>query len=90
MVVEISLLYQTATAANAKEFSAFSIDSAYLALIGFSQGVYVGGKFIGANPVAELNTKLDKIRSLELAFKATVVKSATWRQTDVSSYAIGP
>ena len=85
LVVGISLLFEGATAANAKEFSAFSIDNAYLALIGLSQGVYVGGKFIGANPVAELNTKLDKVRSLELAFTVAVVKSATWRQANVSS-----
>ena len=84
LVVGISLLYEGATAANAEDFSAFSIDNAYLALIGLSQGVYVGGKLIGANPIAELNTKLDKVRSLELAFTAAVVKSASWRNAAVS------
>ena len=86
LVVGISLLYEGATAANAEIFSSFSIDNAYLTLISLSQGAYVGGKFIGANSVAELNTKLDKVRSLELAFTVAVVKSATWwGEADVSS-----
>ena len=82
LVVGISLLYEGATAATAENFSSFSIDNAYLTLIGLSQGAYVGGKFIGANTVAELNTKLNKVRSLELAFTVAVVKSATWRKED--------
>ena len=69
---------------NIEAFKDFSIDDAYLALIGLSQGVYVGGKVVGANPIAELNTKLDKVRELELAFTTAVVKSLTWSNATVA------
>ena len=77
-IVGVSLLYEGATIVEMEDFKNFSIDDAYLTLIGLSQGVYVGGKVTGANPVAELNTKLDKVRELELAFTTEVVKSPTW------------
>lgn len=78
LVIGLSMLYEGATAANATEFSSFSIDDSYLALIGISQGVYIGAKVVGTSPVVELNTKLDKVRQLELAFTSAVVKSQAW------------
>lgn len=77
-VVGISLLYEGSTMATAEAFESFSIDNAYLTLIGLSQGVYVGGKLVGANPIAELNTKLDKVRELELTFTTAVAESDAW------------
>jgi hypothetical protein len=78
LVIGLSMLYEGATAANAKAFSSISIDDSYLALIGISQGVYIGAKVVGTSPVVELNTKLNKVRQLELAFTSAVVKSQTW------------
>ena len=78
LVVGISLLYYGTTTSDPQAFSTYTIPGTYLSLIGISQGVYVGGKLVGANLFAELNTKLDKVRTLELAFTATVVKSSRW------------
>ena len=80
LVVGITLLYNGATAANAVEFAKFSIDEAYLALIGISQGAYVGGKYVGSNLFRELNTKLDKVRSLEVAFVSAVTNTTEWKE----------
>ena len=85
LVVGLSLLHSGATADNATAFSNFSIDGAYLGIIGISQGAYVGGKYSGANLFAELNTKLDKLRSLEFAFKTAVIKSNSWLSADNES-----
>ena len=79
LVVGIALLYTGATAANAEAFSQFTIDEAYLALIGLSQSAYVGGKYVGSNPFRELNAKLDKVRSLEVAFISKVASSEEWK-----------
>ena len=79
LVVGISLLYKGATAADAEAFSKFTIDEAYLTLIGVSQGAYVGGKYVGNNLFRELNAKLDKVRSLEVAFISSVASSAEWK-----------
>ena len=81
VVVGISLLYKGVIAA--KSWESFSIDNSYLMLIGLSQGVYLGGKFVGSNPISELNANLDKVRKLELAFTTAVAKSATWNGTAV-------
>ena len=81
VIVGFSLLFAGATACNAEEFSDFVIDGSYLTLIGLSQGVYVGGKLVGPNLIAELNTKLDKVRKLELDFTKAVVNSSLWRET---------
>jgi len=83
VVVGISLLYKGVIAAES--FESFSIDNSYLMLIGLSQGVYVGGKFVGSNPVSELNANLDKVRKLELAFTTAVAKSATWNDAAVQN-----
>lgn len=79
LAVGIALLYKGATAEDAAAFSKFTIDEAYLALIGISQGAYVGGKYVGGNLFRELNTKLDKVRSLEVAFISTVANSMEWK-----------
>ena len=83
LIVGFSLLYGGATAEDSKAFSKFSVGEGYLALIGMSQSVYVGGKLVGANLFAELNAKLDKVRQLELAFTTAVAKSAFWTSAAV-------
>ena len=80
LVVGIALLYNGATVANADAFSKVTINEAYLALIGISQGAYVGGKYVGGNLFRELNAKLDKVRSLEVAFILAVVNSKEWKE----------
>lgn len=82
LVVGIALLYNGATVANAEAFSKVTIDDAYLTLIGISQGAYVGGKYVGSNLFRELNTKLDKVRSLEVTFISAVVSSEQWKGSD--------
>lgn len=76
LVVGFSLLYAGVT--EATSLATVSIDDSYLILIGLSQGVYVGGKFVGADPIAELNTLLDKLRKLELNFTKAVAKVDGW------------
>ena len=80
LVIGIALLYNGATAAVASEFSAFVVDDTYLALIGISQGAYVGGKYVGGNLFSELNVKLDKVRSLESKFASEVAGSTAWKE----------
>lgn len=89
LVVGISLLYKGATAADAEAFSKFVIDDAYLTLIGVSQGAYVGGKYVGNNLFRELNTKLDKVRSLEVAFISSVASSAEWKDQAAQDRTLG-
>ena len=79
LVVGIALLYKGATVADAETFSKFTIDEAYLGLIGMSQGAYIGGKYVGSNLFRELNTKLDKVRSREVAFISAVANSEKWK-----------
>ena len=80
LVVGIALLYNGATVADADGFAKFTIDEAYLALIGISQGAYIGGKYVGSNLFRELNTILDKVRLLEVAFVSTVANSTEWKE----------
>ena len=79
LVLGIALLYKGATAADATGFSDFTVDDAYLALIGISQGAYVGGKYVSGNLFRELNTKMDKVRMLEVCFTSAVASSDEWR-----------
>ena len=79
VVVGLAILYNGATAADAGEFSKFTIGDAYLALIGISQGAYIGGKYVGSDLFRQLNTKLDKVRSLEVAFFSKVANSDIWK-----------
>ncbi len=81
LVVGIFLLYSGATAESSVAFSNIKIDGVYLGIIGVSQGAYVGGKYAGANLFAELNKKLDKVRSLEIAFTTAVINSDPWNDT---------
>lgn len=79
LAVGLALLFNGATAVNAETFSNITIDETYLALIGLSQGAYVGGKYVGGNLFRELNAKLDKVRSLEVAFISAVANSTDWK-----------
>ena len=79
VVIGIALFFNGATAEDAEAFSGFTIGEAYLGLIGISQGAYVGGKYVGSNLYRELNTKLDKVRSLERAFIIAVANSDAWK-----------
>ena len=79
LVVGIALLYKGATAVDAEAFAKFTIDETYLTLLGVSQGAYVGGKYVGNNLFRELNAKLDKVRSLEVAFISSVASSTEWK-----------
>lgn len=85
LIVGISLLYNGASIADAAEFSKFEVPEAYLILIGISQGVYVGGKVIGSNIVAELNKKLDEVRKLELKFTTAVATSKDWKNATAAN-----
>ena len=89
LVIGITLLYEGATASDSNAFSQFTIDDAYLTLIGISQGVYVGGKVVRGNLIADLNAKLDKVRPLELAFTTTVLKSDPWRNASQGTQTMG-
>ena len=80
LVLGVALFYNAATAETAEKFSEFTIDEAYLFLIGISQGAYVGGKYVSGNLIQELNVKLDKVRSLEILFTTAVVKSVEWKK----------
>ena len=85
LAVGIALLYNGITAENAEAFSKFTISETYLALIGISQGAYVGGKFVGENHFKGLNASLEKVRKLEMEFMVAVANSTDWKdatQTD--------
>lgn len=77
LVVGISLLIQGA-AAEVGGAATIKIDATYLTLIGISQGVYVGGKVVWPNLINDINTKLDTLRKLEVAFQTAVAGSAAW------------
>jgi len=77
LVVGISLLVQ-GTAAEVGGAATIGIDATYLALIGISQGVYVGGKVVWPNLINAIDTKLDALRKLEVAFQTAVARSAEW------------
>ena len=80
IVVGIALLSIGYTAECAESFSSFEIDETYLFLIGISQTTYVGGKYVGGNLFQELNTKLDKVRTLEVDFTTAVTNSTKWKE----------
>ena len=79
LAIGMMLLFKGATAVNVQAFSNIKIDETYLALIGISQGAYVGGKYVGGNLFRELNAKLDEVRSLEVAFISAVANSKDWK-----------
>lgn len=85
LAVGFALLYNGITAETAEVFSQFTISETYLALIGISQGAYVGGKFVGENHFKGLNTLLQEVRKLEIEFRVAVANSTDWKdaaQTD--------
>ena len=83
IVIGIALLWKGYTAESAESFSSLIIDETYLALVGISQGAYVGGKYVGGNLFQELNIKLDKVRSLEVGFIKAVSNSTEWKQMPI-------
>ncbi|MCY3679111.1 MAG: hypothetical protein OXH66_16215 [Gemmatimonadetes bacterium] len=58
----------------------FSIGETYLALIGVSQGVYVGGKFSQKDDTKQLDHKLDQVRKKEQAFSMAVLAHSDWKK----------
>lgn len=58
----------------------FSIGQTYLALIGVSQGIYVGGKFSQKDNMKQLDQKLDEVRKSEQAFKTSVSSHRDWKE----------
>ena len=57
----------------------FSVGQTYLALIGVSQGVYIGGKFSQKDNTKQLDQKLDQVREKEQAFRTTVSRHSEWK-----------
>ena len=62
----------------------FSIGQTYLALIGVSQGIYVGGKFSQKDTMKQLDQKLDQVRKQEQEFKKSVSCHPDWKQESSS------
>lgn len=62
---------------DGKAFS-FSIGQTYLALIGVSQGLYVGGKFSQKDKIKQLDQILDQVREKEQTFKTSVSGNSKW------------
>ena len=58
----------------------FSIGQTYLALIGASQGLYIGGKFSQKDSIKQLDAKLDQVREKERAFRLAVSNSKEWQK----------
>ena len=85
LLVGVALFYSGYTAENAEGFSKFTINNAYLILIGISQGAYVGGKYVGGNLFRELNNILDKVRTLEVAFTKAVADSVEWKRVSAEN-----
>ncbi len=85
LLIGVALAYSGITAEDGKGFSEFAIDDGFLALIGISQGAYVGGKFVGGNLYRELNEMLDNLRKLEIKFMQAVVNSTEWRNESVET-----
>ena len=57
----------------------FSVGQTYLALIGVSQGVYVGGKFSQKDNMKPLDQKLDQVREKEREFRTAVSRHSEWK-----------
>ena len=82
LIIGIALLLEGITAdmeGGDKVFS-FSIGQTYLALIGVSQGIYVGGKFSQKDNTKQLDQKLDQVREKEQAFKTSVSVHPAWKE----------
>ncbi|MCY3943910.1 MAG: hypothetical protein OXG18_09135 [Gemmatimonadetes bacterium] len=59
---------------------AFSVGSTYLALIGVSQGLYVGGKFSHKDSIKQLDTTLDEAREKEKTLSIEVSRCKEWKE----------
>lgn len=75
LIVAIALI-----AAGISGFQSFAIPEELLALLGISQGVYVGGKAIEPGAINELDRQLDKVRTLEGRFVERAREA--WREKD--------
>ena len=73
LIIGISLLLTGLTSPNG--LANLTIDGNYLALIGLSQVVYVGGKAITPPTNTELGAEITKLRGLEAAFMFKVAKA---------------
>ena len=57
----------------------FSVGPTYLALIGVSQGLYVGGKFSQKDSTKQLDATLNEVRKKEQAFIIAVSSCKEWK-----------
>ena len=58
----------------------FEVPGEYLTLMGVSQAAYIGGKAVGPSTKADLDKKLNEVRTLETAFVMAVERS--WAEKD--------
>ena len=80
LVVGAALVYFVASSGNTSDLAQFEIPGTYLGLIGLSQAAYIGGKAVGPSTKADLDKKLNEVRTLETDFVAAVEKS--WSRHD--------
>ncbi len=86
LIVGISLVLTGLTSEGA--LAKFTISAEYLALIGLSQVVYVGGKAITPPTHSQLEDEISKLRNLETAFLekvATAWQSSTPTPADMAA-----
>ena len=62
----------------------FSVGPTYLALIGVSQSLYVGGKFSDKDSTKQLDAKLDEVREKEKTFSIAVSGCKEWKEGSAS------
>ena len=83
LVVGGALISFVASGADVQNVSEFKIPGAYLSLIGLSQVAYIGGKAVGPSTKADLDKKLNEVRTVETDFVKAVEHS--WSQLDSHS-----
>lgn len=74
LVIAAALLMSSLT-----ELSTFTIPANLLGVLGLSQVVYLGGKVVPANPIADLGRLTDEARGLESVFMEAVAE--TWQES---------
>jgi len=74
----IGLYILRASLTDGTDIAKIDVPPFYLALMGISQAVYVGGKMTSPPAVAELDQKLTQLRSLETKFMDAVARTPTW------------
>ena len=87
LIVGLGLFGVALSEPDLKEFSKFEIHPSLLVLLGLSQVTYVGGKATAPPANADLNQKLDELRSLEKKFIQAVVASPAWTRSASKSEA---